>query len=134
MNEIKQCFKCGIKEGELHKTKNRGLTSAVLIKHHTNYDLDTIVDCCSTCHKKIHDKVRKNNLCKYSPTEAHIISKRSTNSRHEKKYIRSIWYTETMQPNITLYEHLKYNTHSGNISVSSWFSARSGMKLYEEVI
>ncbi len=60
---IKSCFQCGATEQ--------------LIKHHISYNPESIVDCCLSCHRKIHQK-----LSKITEKERHISVVSAVNRRY----------------------------------------------------
>lgn len=112
MVELKKtCFKCG-------QEKNT-------IKHHLKYNIldDQIVDCCLSCHRKIHLKVRKNNMCPYSPATVNQLSQKSANKRR-----KSIFFGETLVPNVRLHEKIIV-TDSGHVGYSARFQANHKGKL-----
>jgi len=111
------CFKCGTTEG-------------TIIKHHTSYNPEVIVDCCRSCHSKIHIKLRKNDLCPYSREETSKMSKQS----HHKNFLRKIDFFEAVFKNVGLYECLQYDLSSGNVNWTAYFKADHNKKLAYDII
>lgn len=100
-----KCFKCGREDG-------------TIIKHHIKYNPEIIVDCCRSCHKIIHNKVRKEDTCPYSVEDVKKMSQRMSYKRN----IKHIYFHTTISPNILLSEDLKYNVVTGNVRYISWFA------------
>ncbi len=118
--EALKCFKCG-------SDKN-------IIKHHISYNPEIIVDCCGSCHKRIHLRVRKEGLCPLSVKETTRLSKNSNMRRNARKYTQKIKFYEPMLPYIRLYEEIDFNKNTGNFSVSSGFLIPNDKKLPVEEI
>ena len=108
------CFKCGT-------------TTKRLYKHHISYFPEKIVDCCWSCHQKIHHKVRKENTCPLSVEEVNRLSKNSSAYRI-RQYIE---FNEIMMPHVYLREEIMFTKTTGNITVSSFFKANNGMSLFK---
>lgn len=118
-NSVK-CFKCG-KEG------------GIIYKHHTSYNPEVLVDCCISCHSKIHHRIRKENTCSIPVDEVAKLSSRSS-------YIRNI----TRADQSTYYKNRKLNgyEYSNNpkriwikaekIKTPSYFSIRWGLGQFDE--
>ena len=113
--ETTKCFKCG--------------STRFVIKHHTSYNPEIIVDCCRSCHATIHHRVRKEGACKFSVKQVERLSMNSSN----KRSIKSLHFSETVAPNVLLYEDIEYNKNTGNIYVYSWFIGNHA-KLHQEEI
>jgi len=111
------CFKCG--------------STRFVIKHHTSYNPEVIVDCCRSCHKKIHDRVRKEGACKYTVEEVKKLSDKSSHKRQEQ--IRIHFY-ENMLQNVRLSEVICLNPKTGTLTISSDFISTSGKHVYTEEI
>ncbi len=126
-----KCFKCGTEKGKI-------------IKHHVNYSPEIIVDCCWSCHQKIHRKLRKNKLCPLSVENVHKISKKSSGIRNANKYyinklktakknynniLKYLDLSEKIAPNIQLFERIRYNLITGNLNYQSYFHSNSKQKL-----
>lgn len=118
---ILKCFKCGTTEG-------------FIIKHHTSYDLEVIVDCCVPCHKKIHNRVRREKKCKYSVDEVNRLSTNSSNLRAHKKYLQRIFYTEGMMANVVFIEEINYNINSGSVGYHASFQGTNRKHIWIEDI
>jgi len=101
-----------------------------VIKHHTSYNPEVIVDCCRSCHKKIHDRVRKEDACKYSPKETAIISKRL----HHKRVSKQISFYEEMMPGVRLMEQIELNLNNGNVYYTSFFTPYGRYNMHSEEI
>lgn len=125
MNELKKYFKCGIGEGQPQK-KKKGLLPAIIITHHLSYNPEAIVNCCWSCHRKIHHKVRRENACPLSANETHRLSTKSSN----KRITKTICFSETVALNVRLMETLQYNMIDGHIRWAAYFRAGGGKKLY----
>lgn len=110
-----KCFKCG------KETKT--------IKHHLSYNPEVLVDSCVSCHKLIHNRVRKENACPLSVTEVNKLSINSFRRRYTKKNYRMITFYETMIPNVDFHEELRYNEATGNVGWSARFRATNGKGL-----
>lgn len=106
------CFKCG-------STRN-------VIKHHTSYNPEIIVDCCRSCHNRIHQRIRRKGLCPLSVKETARVSTRSSVKRTQK----NISFSENIVPNVRLFENIVFSTTTGNVYYSSMFSANHGKKIY----
>lgn len=111
-----KCFKCG-KEKET-------------INHHISYNPEKIVDCCRSCHKKIHNRVRENDLCPLSVAETRRISMKLSGQREEnikkrREYTKNnrtqIYFYQSIGKNAGLCETLYYNFKTGNVGYSSFF-------------
>jgi len=116
MQEIRKCFKCGTTEG-------------TIIKHHIDYNNEYIVDCCRSCHKLIHNSIRKNNLCPLSVKETEKRSLKSARKRCRVKWYVFNFY-ETLSQNILLFEQLYYNKLTGGIRLDSTFVGNNGIKIH----
>lgn len=114
--EQAKCFKCG--------------STKFVVKHHTSYNPEVVVDCCRKCHAQIHYKVRKNNICPIPPTEVSRISRISSIRRCQK----NIKFGEPVGINAYIYEQITYNLHNGNVYISSWFESPSNFQLLQEAI
>jgi len=121
MNENIKCFKCGTVEG-------------TIIKHHIKYEPEIIVDCCQSCHKKIHNRVRKEGSCKYSIEETNELSHLSSNRRYNNKSHSQIVFDEVVTPQVSFQEHILYNINTGCVSYAAYFKANNGKKLWMEDI
>jgi len=111
MNGI--CFKCGLDK----KT----------IKHHLRYDKadDQIVDCCQSCHKKIHIRIRKENKCPFSVAQLHHLSSNSVRRRS----VQRMDFRETLIPNVVLREQICYTPSTGSLGYTACFQADHGKEL-----
>lgn len=116
MNEIKKCFKCGTTEG-------------TIIEHHLDYKTDVTVCCCRSCHKKIHNKIRREKKCPFTPEQVDKLSKLSNRKRYRNKYQRCISFHETLGENILSQEQIWYNTKNGTVVYSFVFVPYGGKKL-----
>ena len=116
MNENVKCFKCG--------------SDRFVIKHHISYNPEVVVDCCKSCHRTIHHRVRKEGACKYSIKEVERMSMKSSNKRSTMDII----FSQVIGCNVILYEQIGYNKNTGNVYVSSWFTANHGKSLIQEEI
>ncbi len=111
MNTEIKCFKCGS-------------TTGTIIKHHISYDPEIIVDCCRSCHKKIHYRARKTGKCNVSPDKIDELSTKSSMLRYQKNVVRTYSVSsEAMMPRVRLQEIIRYNTKTGNIVINTHFSA-----------
>jgi hypothetical protein len=128
-----KCFKCGVEEGELHDT-SKGITKAVLIKHHTSYNPENIVDCCISCHQKIHTRLRRNNSCPLSLSEIDKLSQRSSQIRYMQKNTQTISFRDTLIPFVLLREEIVYNNRTGNVYIDSGFEPSNNKHLWIEEI
>ena len=116
-----KCEKCG-------STKN-------LIHHHEKYlelhGKEKIIILCHSCHKKLHNRLRKEGKCNIPVKKLKKISNKS----YVKKNKEYITFTETMMTNVQLQEMITYNKKSGSINYSSSFEANNGKKLwYHDVL
>lgn len=120
------CFKCGIEAKTLIKWgKHKGLHPTKIKKHHISYNPEIIVDCCQSCHNKIHQKLRKNKLCSLTVKEAHKLSSESSIKRN-----RAFNFSERMDKNVHLHEELRYNPDTGILSWYSCFHAVNEKSIY----
>lgn len=117
MGEIPKCHKCGCADKEL-------------IHHHRSYEPEEIVLVCRSCHKLLHNRLRKEGLCTVPPEEISRMSIDSKNtkklnsirqkserglaiSRKINKKFRDVHnqydyrFYETMMPNIRLHERIR---------------------------
>lgn len=113
MIKTKSCFKCGRDDREL-------------IQHHISYSPEKVVDCCHSCHVKIHKRIRKNNACPISVKETRRISINSSIRRNRK----NIQFSETLLPNVRLCERIDYWGNTGSITISSSFFASNKKSLW----
>ncbi len=107
-----KCFKCGIDEH--------------IIVHHLSYEPEKLVFCCRRCHKYIHNKIRKQNLCPISIKEVARLSINSANRRSTRK----INFRERICKNIQFLEQIQYNINSGEVYFYSGFEPTKGKELY----
>lgn len=114
--EQSKCFKCG--------------STRFVIKHHTSYNPEVIVECCRSCHQKIHHKVRKEGHCKYTVQEVKRLSMNSSN----KRTVHDVIFSNVIGKNVLLYEQIGYNINTGNIYISAWFTANHNKQLLQEEI
>lgn len=105
---MQACFICGSNEK--------------LIKHHICYDPETIVECCHSCHCKIHKHRKKDRtgLMVVSRDDLKLSHKGSTKRYHDRT-TRRIEFRDGR-----LNETIRYNNITGNISYSSRFDIRYG--------
>lgn len=68
MTEITKCHKCGC-------------TDRRLFHHHRSYEPEEIVMVCMSCHKLLHNKLRREGKCNISPYE---LSKKSIQSENNR--------------------------------------------------
>lgn len=68
MTEIPKCHKCGC-------------TDKKLIHHHRSYEPEVVVLMCVSCHKLLHNKLRRTNQCNMAPSE---LSKKSIQSESNR--------------------------------------------------
>lgn len=114
--EQTKCFKCG--------------STRFVIKHHTSYNPEVVVDCCRSCHSIIHHGVRKEGKCKYTVKQVERLSMNSSN----KRSISKMNFTETLMPQVLLYEQIEYNKSTGNVYVYSWIHSNNGIQIHQEDI
>lgn len=103
---MKKCFKCGLEEN--------------IISHHIKYNPEEIVDCCRSCHKLIHNKIRKENKCSLSVKEIDALSTKSSMGRRNRRIERIQFYT-TLGKCIQLYEYITYDPKTGSVSYTNTF-------------
>jgi hypothetical protein len=137
------CFKCGKTEAE-----------TVMLTHHTKYFPEEIVDCCNSCHQKIHKRLRKENKCSLSVSEIRKLSIDSNHRRrkgdkkvldyskqyyqnhkdHQLKYpkenTRRICFSDVLEPNTQLLEAIYVNDTTGYVSYYSEFHCCHGYHLF----
>ena len=101
-----------------------------IISHHIRYDPEIIVDCCDSCHKKIHVRIRKDNACPYSIKD---IQKMTTKSSI-KRTTKHIEFYDQLAPDVRLMERIVYNLNTGNVYCTISFFANHGASLYTEEI
>lgn len=117
MSETTKCHKCGCTDKEL-------------IHHHRSYEPEEIVMVCRSCHKILHNRLRKDGLCKIPAHELSLMSQKSNHairlvekrmksedglkiSRKINKKFREVHnqydfrFYETMMPNIRLHERIR---------------------------
>jgi len=123
------CFKCGTSEGTM-LLRHGVLKPTRIISHHISYIPEKIVDCCDSCHKKIHVRVRKENACPYSIED---VLKMTTKSSI-KRTTRPIEFYTQLAPDVRLEERIVYNINTGNVTCIASFFANHGAKLYKEDI
>ena len=125
----KICFKCGKTEGQM--VLIRGIFKPTrIISHHIKYEPEILVDCCDSCHKKIHVRARKNNTCRYSIEDIQKMTIKSSIKRTTKNIT---FYTQ-LAPDVRLLERIVYNINTGNVCCISSFFANHGAHLYIEDI
>ncbi len=129
MTEVRNCFKCGIQEGIARAWITGKIRPVKIIPHHLSYNPEIIVDCCLSCHKKIHIRIRKEDKCPLSIEDAKRLSTNSSRKRYFKNNIEQIIFTETTSPNIQFQEHIYYNKATGHIRYGAWFIAQHGKEL-----
>ena len=116
MNDLK-CFKCGT-------------TSGKIITHHVSYNPEKIVDCCQSCHVKIHIRIRKENKCPLSLKETDRISIKLNTKRRNARLEHIDFYT-TIGKRIGLLEIIEYDPKTGRVGFYSFFRLYEGAtKLY----
>lgn len=111
------CFKCG----ESGKVYGHHL-------HKDDYAIEgdsRVVDCCMSCHTIIHQEIRKRKACPLSPAETDILSQRSSNRRNK----RTISFSETLMPNVSIFENIIYEINTGHVYVAGYFSAYNEKEL-----
>ena len=140
MSETTKCHKCGC-------------TDKKLIHHHKSYDPEIIVMVCRSCHKLLHNRLRKEGLCTIPPAELSKMSQYSNNanrlkcermktdaghilSRKINKKFREVHnqydfrFYETMMPNIRLLERIRILDDGKQIISWSGFLGGHGKELY----
>ena len=140
MREIPKCHKCGCTDKEL-------------IHHHRSYEPEEIVMVCRSCHKYIHNRLRKEGLCTIPPSEIHRMSRFSNNtlklnsirqksehgiilSKKINKKFREVHnqhdfrFYETLLPNIRMLERIRILDDGLQIISWSGFLPGHGKKLY----
>lgn len=128
-----KCFKCGIEEGTLQKLSRNRRGRARIIVHHISYNPEVVVNCCYSCHVKIHKQIRKDNRCPFSVEIIDRLSRLSSMKRSNKHY-KGIHFYDTVCKNVRLHEILRYNLHTGNIYYSAGFRSDHGHILLEKTI
>jgi len=102
------------------------------LKGYLGENKDEVVPYCYSCDMKAHHKARREGKCNLPGDETNRLSKNSCVRRSKKSKMIS---TESMMPNVQLFEHVQVNLNTGNVTVSSCFHANHGKKLkYIEVI
>ncbi len=109
---MQTCFKCGTTKGKI-------------VKHHISYNPEIIVDCCASCHKKIHYRIRRENRCSLTVSKVRQLSARSSSKRHT-----IFRFSNFMITDIKLVECLYYNPNTKTFNWISYFRAQRGKKLY----
>lgn len=140
MSETTKCHKCGCTDKEL-------------IHHHKSYDPEIIVMVCRSCHKLLHNRLRKEGVCTVPSIELATMSKNSNNtkklrdirmksdaghilSRKINKKFRDVHnqydfrFYETMMPNIRLLERIRILDNGKQIISWSGFLGGHGKELY----
>lgn len=79
---MKTCFKCGLSDNvELELLNRQGTYLEIkpmkFVKHHISYNPEVVVDCCNSCHTKIHHRLRKEGKCKIPAKELALLSQKS---------------------------------------------------------
>jgi len=104
-----------------------------VIQHHTKgyegNNKDYTLPYCLSCHRKIHIKARKLGMCNIPVKVLKRLSMRSGHRRYQKEKCRGIHFTETMMPNIQLFETIL--VYQNSIYISSYFQAQHGKNIYE---
>jgi len=118
--KLQPCFKCG--------------KETAYFQHHISYKPEVLAYCCMSCHKKLHNKLRREGKCKIPSTELEKIRiqcasvKNRENNYH--KQTRSILnFYENMMPYVSLNEMISYNNKTGNVSITVGFKAENKKKL-----
>ncbi len=124
-----KCFKCGIEEGTLIENrihhKGEGFYPVQIIKHHISYAPEVVVDCCWSCHKKIHHMVRKKNACSLSVKEVARLSGLSSKERYRKNKEQRLQFATRIMTNVCLQECISY-AKTGDFNYTSFFRATGG--------
>lgn len=117
MSETTKCHKCG-------------RTDKKLIHHHKSYDPEIIVMVCRSCHKLLHNRLRKEGLCTVPPedisrmsiysnntkklnsirqkSESGLVISRKINKKFRETHNQYDYrFYETMMPNIRLHERIR---------------------------
>lgn len=114
-----------------------------LIEHHIHYKeidgYDETVWMTVSEHKKLHHRLSKEGKCNVPSDKLAIIA---TNAHYRtpkfkeylKKYFkntkRTIHFSDTMMPNVIHDEHIQLNIKTGVITVSCYFKADHGKKIF----
>lgn len=114
MERMGICYKCG----EWKEVRNH---------HRWGYETDRVVPYCRSCDRKAHNKARKEGRCNLTNIESRQKSDNSYNRRSTK---HKKLLSETVAPNIQLFEKLAINLNTGMISISSCFIGHNGHKLH----
>ncbi len=114
MNGVRQ--KCGENKELIHRH----------VKYAVGANPEIVIMVCKSCHKKIHNQVRKENKCPFSPEEVRTLTHKSgaaktVRSDYCKKYVRSINFYETMMKNVQFVENIFYNERTGNVRAQGRF-------------
>lgn len=113
MKRLGICYKCGkYKEVRDH--------------HAYGYETDETVPYCNSCDQKAHNKARKEGKCNLTNIES---EQKSNNSYHRRSTKRKSLSSETVTPNVVLFEELQINLNTGTVTISSCFSGNHGHKL-----
>ena len=96
------------------------------IKGYCEENKDEVVPYCQSCDLKAHAKARREGRCVLTHKEAHIKSQASCQRRSRKTKTIS---SETLMPNVRLFENVQINLNTGHINVVSYFKANNGKKI-----
>ncbi len=113
MERLGFCYKCG----EYKEVRDH---------HAYGYETDETLPYCQSCDRKAHNKARREGRCNLSGEESH---KKTSNSYQRRSTKHMKLSSETVSPNIQLFQKLRINLNTGTITISSCFSGNNGNKL-----
>ena len=114
-----------------------------MVQHHKKYKeihgVDEIIVMTESDHKKLHNRLRRENKCRIPVAELSKISmaahKRTEEGKNEgnvyrKKYMKDINFSEAMIPYVGFRERLTYNENTGTVSWHACFEPTDGKRLF----
>ena len=116
-----KCEKCG--------------STKYIVNHHLKYKeihgFDKTILLCRSCHKILHNKIRKEGLCGVSPEEINKYSCRASKEFNRKKIkLQRIDFTIGMEADIALHELLEYDYQTGKIIFKSFLMEQMKNRYY----